>query len=66
MSSKKLPKAGSGKTIARESQSGRFFTSVGNVNVVRTVTMPNGSAVRVVRRDTLDRALSGQTSGRKS
>jgi hypothetical protein len=49
--------APSGHWITRDAASGRFLNSV-TVDVVRSVGMPNGKSVRVMRKDAFDRALS--------
>lgn len=57
------PKSGGGWAILkRDSRTGQFLEASGKVNVVRNVTMPNGTIIRVVRKDALERALSGSAS----
>lgn len=51
-------KGWAGASGGRDATTGKFSHS-GNVNVVRTVTMPNGSPIRVVRKDAFDKALAG-------
>ena len=62
MSPKTLTRTGSGAWIQRD-HTGRIIDSGGNVDVVRNVTMPNGTTIRVVRKDALNRALTGNTGG---
>lgn len=49
-------KRASGKAAGSSVVHGTATT--GRVNVVRTLTMPDGQKVRVVRRDALERAIS--------
>lgn len=50
------------KSKSYESPRVRESDSKGQVKVVRTLTLPSGKKVRVVRKDALDRALARSKS----
>lgn len=49
-------------TAEQDTDSHPIQRAAGNVNVVRTVTMPNGKKVRVLRKDAFDRAILAKRS----
>ncbi|CAN7499710.1 hypothetical protein LJR228_003399 [Mesorhizobium caraganae] len=59
MKQKSTKTPASGHWVKRDAKTGQFYETTGKVSVVRNVTMPNGNTIRVVRKDTLERALTG-------
>jgi hypothetical protein len=63
-----LPKSNKGGWSSRDSGDGRFVTqksaSHSTKSVSRTITLPNGSSIKTVRRDVMDKAL-GRDGSRK-
>lgn len=54
----------SGGWAVRDSETGKF-TESGTVGVVRTIRMPDGKTLRVMRKDAFDRAITKSASRTK-